>query len=167
MGLSPYAHPNPLVSKAQRSLIGSRSHDVAVDRLKKRLDESWAHGVPTYEFVGGLQPVDAPVLSSDKAVEARRHVNRYARIRVCHRRAFKAFGVRCSKWLGRVRNLIHIPQKYIRVTEIREDTNSALRGQSCRSTPRANANEGNAHAATRTSIPNPSPTYRVRPNDSQ
>src|SRR5438876_4752015 len=62
--------------------------------------------------------------------------------------------VRCSAWLGRVRNPIHTPQESIRVTEIREDTNSTLRGQSCRSTPRANANERNAHAATRTSIPN-------------
>src|SRR6266481_6735722 len=57
-------------------------------------------------------------------------------------------------WLGRVRNLIHSPQKYIRVTEIREDTHSTLRGQSCRSTPRANANERNANTATGTSIPN-------------
>src|SRR5437899_5739930 len=57
-------------------------------------------------------------------------------------------------WLGRVRNLIHTPQKHIRVTEIREDTNSTLRGQLCRSTPRANANERNANAARYTSIPN-------------
>src|SRR6266576_7078625 len=35
--------------------------------------------------------------------------------------------VRWSAWLGRVRNLIDTPQKYIRVTEIREDTNSSLR----------------------------------------
>src|SRR6266567_8163346 len=56
--------------------------------------------------------------------------------------------------LGRVRNLIHTPQKYIGVTEIREDTNSTLRGQSCRSTPRANANERNANTATCTRIPN-------------
>src|SRR5216117_3251944 len=62
--------------------------------------------------------------------------------------------VRCSAWLGRVRNLIHALQKYIRVTEIREDTNSPLRGQSCRSTPRANANERNANTATCPSIPN-------------
>src|SRR6266478_9530102 len=63
-------------------------------------------------------------------------------------------GVGWSAWLGRVRNLIHTSQKYIRVTEIREDTNSTLRGQSCRSTPRANANERNANTATGTSIPN-------------
>src|SRR5205823_11447441 len=62
--------------------------------------------------------------------------------------------VRWSAWLGRVRNLIHALQEYIRVTEIREDTNSTLRGQSCRSTPRANANERNANTATCTSIPN-------------
>src|SRR2546426_4353563 len=62
--------------------------------------------------------------------------------------------VRCSAWLGCVRDLIHTPQKYIRVTEIREDTNSSLSGQSCRSTPRANANERNANTATGTSIPN-------------
>src|SRR2546425_10988575 len=61
--------------------------------------------------------------------------------------------VRCV-WLGCVRDLIHTPQKYIRVTEIREDTNSSLSGQSCRSTPRANANERNANTATGTSIPN-------------
>src|SRR2546428_9898615 len=62
--------------------------------------------------------------------------------------------VRCSAWLGCVRNLIHAPQEYIRVTEIREDTTSTLRGQSRRSTPRANANERNANTATGTSIPN-------------
>src|SRR2546430_2534103 len=61
--------------------------------------------------------------------------------------------VRCSA-LARVRNLIHSPQKYIRVTEIREDTNSTLRGQSCCLTPRANADERNANTATCTSIPN-------------
>src|SRR5438552_17320982 len=62
--------------------------------------------------------------------------------------------VRGSAWLGRVRNLIHAPQEYIRVAEIREDTTSTLRGQSCRSTPRANANERNAKTATCPSIPN-------------
>src|SRR5262249_34027608 len=56
--------------------------------------------------------------------------------------------------VGRSRNLIDAPQKCIRVTEIREDINSPLRGQSCRSTPRANANERNADTATGTSIPN-------------
>ena len=58
----------------------SRSHDVAVDRLEKRFDESRVHGLPTCEFVGGFEPVDAPILSCDEAVEARRHVDRYARI---------------------------------------------------------------------------------------
>src|SRR5437016_4496612 len=62
--------------------------------------------------------------------------------------------VPCSAWLGRVRNLIHTPQKNIRVTEIREDTNSPLRKQSCRSTSRPNTNERNANTATCTSIPN-------------
>src|SRR5438445_5799387 len=62
---------------------------------------------------------------------------------------------RVRAWLGgHVRNLIHAPQKYIRVTEIREDTNSTLRGQSCRSTSGANANERNANTAKGTSIPN-------------
>src|SRR5439155_13786202 len=77
--------PQPCGCKAKRGLIGTRPHDVAVDRLEERLDESWVHGVPAYEFVCGFEPVDAPVLASDEAVEARRHVDRYARIRVCHR----------------------------------------------------------------------------------
>src|SRR4029450_9780560 len=88
-------------------------------------------------------------------------------------------GVRCSAWLG-VRNLIHTTQKYIRVAVVRddansslcgepahptqkylraavvrEDANSPLCGQPCRATARGNANERNANAATRTSIPNP------------
>jgi len=32
-----------------------------------------------------LEPVDATVLSSDEAVEARRHMDRYARLNICHR----------------------------------------------------------------------------------
>src|SRR5262249_2862663 len=59
--------------------------------------------------------------------------------------------VRSSAWLGRVRNLIHTLQKYVCVTEIREDTNSTLRGQSCRETPRADTNERKAKTATCTS----------------
>src|SRR5882724_4650864 len=74
----------PLGLKTKRGLIGSRSHDVAVDRLEERLDESWVHYLPACELVCGFQPVDAPVPSSDEAVEARRHVDRHARIRVCH-----------------------------------------------------------------------------------
>ena len=77
--------PEPLGFKAKRGLIGSRSHDVAVDRLEERFDESRVHGVPACEFVRGFEPVDAPVLSGDEAVEARRHVDRDARISVCHR----------------------------------------------------------------------------------
>src|SRR3954471_10168114 len=61
----------PLGLKMQRGLIGSRSHDVAVDRLEERLDESWVHRVPAGEFVGSLEPVDAPVPASDEAVETR------------------------------------------------------------------------------------------------
>jgi hypothetical protein len=59
-----------------------------------------------------------------------------------------------QRMLGRVRNLIYTPQKYVRVTEISEDTNSPFRGQSCRSPARADANERNANTATGTSIPN-------------
>src|SRR5439155_10918139 len=55
-----------------------------VDRLEKSFDGTGVHGVPACEFVGGLEPVDAPVLSRDEAVEARRHVDRHARIRVGH-----------------------------------------------------------------------------------
>src|SRR5262249_40917564 len=80
--------PQPLGIKTKRGLIGSRSHDVAVNRLEERLDESWIHGVAVYEFVRRLEPVDAPVLSSNEAVEARCHVDRYARISVRHRVAF-------------------------------------------------------------------------------
>src|ERR1043166_9786667 len=71
--------------KTQCGFIGSCAHDVAVDRPEKRLDESRLHGVPTREFVRGLEPVDAPVLSSDEAVEARRHVDRDAGIGACPR----------------------------------------------------------------------------------
>jgi hypothetical protein len=77
--------PQAFGLKIQRSLVCSRSHDVAVDRLEERLDESWVHRLPVSEFVGGLEPVDAAIFSSDEAVEARRHVDRYVRISVCHR----------------------------------------------------------------------------------
>jgi len=72
--------PEALGLKIQRGLICSRSHDVAVDRLEERFDESRVHGLPACEFVCGFEPVDAPILSSDEAVEARRHVDRHARI---------------------------------------------------------------------------------------
>src|SRR5262249_39153327 len=80
----------PFGVKTQRSLIGSRAHDVTVDRLEETLDESWVQGFSVCEFVGGFEPVDAPVLSSDKTIEARRHVNRYARVSVCHRVALSS-----------------------------------------------------------------------------
>ena len=60
-----------------------------------------------------------------------------------------------SALLGHVRNLIRSAQKQLCVAEIREDTDSSLCRQPCRATPRANANERNADAATRTSIPHP------------
>ena len=72
--------PEAFSLKIQRGLICSRSHDVAVDRLEERFDESRVHGLPACEFVCGFEPVDAPILSSDEAVEARRHVDRHARI---------------------------------------------------------------------------------------
>jgi hypothetical protein len=43
------------------------------------------HGVASYEFVRGLEPVDTPIFSSDEAVEACHHVDRHTRISVCHR----------------------------------------------------------------------------------
>ena len=76
--------PKSFGFKTQRGLIGSRPHDVAVDRLEKCLDESWVQVVPAREFVRRLHPVNAPVLSGNETVEARRHVNRYARISVSH-----------------------------------------------------------------------------------
>ncbi len=63
--------------ETQRRLIGARSHHVAVDRLAERLDERRVHRFPAGEFVRSLHPIDAPVLSRDEAVEARRHVDRY------------------------------------------------------------------------------------------
>src|SRR5262249_36196752 len=77
--------PQPFGLKTERGLISSRSHDVAVNRLEERFDKAWVQGVPAYEFVRGLHPGDAPVLSSDEAVEARCHMNRNARISPCHR----------------------------------------------------------------------------------
>ena len=43
--------PQSLGFKPKRGLIGARPHDVAVDRLEKRFDESRVHGVPACEFV--------------------------------------------------------------------------------------------------------------------
>src|SRR5262245_34383601 len=76
--------PRPFGFKTKRGFVGSRSHDVTVDCVEERLDDARVHGVPAEEFVRGLEPVDAPVLSSDEAVEARGHVDRYLRFRVCH-----------------------------------------------------------------------------------
>ena len=78
----------PFGFKIQRSFIGSRPHDVAIDRFEESLGEFWIKRIPAFEFVRGLEPVDAPVFSSDEAVEARRHVNRYARISDCPRIVF-------------------------------------------------------------------------------
>src|SRR3954447_8885165 len=58
---------------------------VAVDRLQERFDEFGIHAVTACELVRGLHPVDAPVLARDEAVEDRRHVDRDARLSVCHR----------------------------------------------------------------------------------
>src|SRR5450432_2888233 len=63
-GFVPVRPPEALGFETKRGLIGSRSHHVAVDRLEERRDESRVHGVPTYEFARGFEPVDAPVLSS-------------------------------------------------------------------------------------------------------
>src|ERR1700704_5710792 len=41
----------PFAFKTQRGLIGSRPHDVAVDRFEEGLDESWVQGFPAREFV--------------------------------------------------------------------------------------------------------------------
>src|SRR5262249_44877761 len=76
--------------KTQRGLISSRPHDVAVDRLQKTLNKFWVQGFSVCEFVRCFEPVGAPVLSSDKPVEARRHVNRYARVSVRHNLALSS-----------------------------------------------------------------------------
>jgi hypothetical protein len=54
--------------------------------------EAISLGVTVHEFVCGLEPVDAPVLSSDEAIEARRHVDRDMRIGVCHAFALMSSG---------------------------------------------------------------------------
>lgn len=41
-------------------------------------------GRPAVETVGRLQPVNAPVVPSDEAVEARRHVDRDSAVNVRH-----------------------------------------------------------------------------------
>src|SRR5205823_5141475 len=74
----------PLGLKVQRSLVRPRPHDVAVDRFKKGVDERRVHGLPVRKLIGSFEPVDAPVLSSNEAVQTRRHVNRYTRITACH-----------------------------------------------------------------------------------
>src|SRR5690242_4670919 len=70
--------PEPFGFERQRGLVRSRSHDVAVDGLEEGFDESWLHRGSAREFVRGLKPVDASVLSRDEAVETRRHVDRHA-----------------------------------------------------------------------------------------
>ncbi len=114
-GFVPVRPPRSLSFKTKRGLIGSRSHDVAVDRLEERLDESRVHGVPAYEFVRGFEPVDAPVLSSDEAVEARRHVDRYVRIRVCHRFALTSSARPASRLWSRPTSHVVIHRKLVRV----------------------------------------------------
>ena len=50
----------------------------SVDCLEELGDEFRGEHVPAFELVRGLQPPDASVSSSDKAVETRHHVDRYA-----------------------------------------------------------------------------------------
>src|SRR5262249_55552365 len=50
-GLVAVRPPQPLGLKSQRSLICSRSHDVAVDGLEERFDGPRLQGVAVYEFV--------------------------------------------------------------------------------------------------------------------
>ena len=69
----------PLGLEAKRGLVGSRSHDVAVDGLQELLDESRFHGNAVCEFVRCLEPIDASIPSRDEAIEARYHVDRHAR----------------------------------------------------------------------------------------
>src|SRR5688572_28665138 len=83
VGLSPYPQPNPRASKPSASLVGSRSHDIAVDRLEERLDEYGIRRFSAGEFVRGLQPVDPPVVPCDEAVETRLHMDGDAGISVC------------------------------------------------------------------------------------
>ena len=45
---------------------------------------AWIQKIPVCKLVACLEPVDASILSSDKTVKARRHVNSYTRIKVCH-----------------------------------------------------------------------------------
>jgi hypothetical protein len=72
----------PLGFEAERGLVSPRPHDVAVDRLQKRIDLSRVHRLAAREVVRGLEPVDAPVLAGDEAIEARGHVDRDARVAV-------------------------------------------------------------------------------------
>src|SRR6476620_2515766 len=96
-GLVAVRPAQPLCIEIQCCFICARAHDITVDRFEKRLDESWLHGLTTCEFVGGLEPVDAPVLSSDESVEARGHVDRYARINIWpHTMILRRMHVRCN-----------------------------------------------------------------------
>src|SRR5687768_9453637 len=58
-GLVAVRPAEPLGFETKRGLVGSRSHDVAVDRLEEGLDESRVHRVAAGEFVRRLQPVDS------------------------------------------------------------------------------------------------------------
>jgi len=67
----------------QRGLIRSRPHDVAVDRLKKDSTNPGSRVSPPANSSEVSSQSTRPSLSSNEAVEARRHVNRYARIQCC------------------------------------------------------------------------------------
>src|SRR4051812_7379038 len=84
-GLVAVGPPEPSGLEAERRLIGVRAHDVAVDRIEEGLDGCRIHRFSRRELVRCLEPVDAAVPPRDEAVEARRHVNRYAGNRACHR----------------------------------------------------------------------------------
>ena len=85
--------------EAKGGFVGSRSHHIAVDHLEECLDERGIHGVSACELVRGLEPVDAPVLSSDEPIEACRHVDGDPRLRVGHR----FVGAACLSGRRRVR----------------------------------------------------------------
>src|SRR4029453_15404274 len=84
-GFIPVRPSKPLGFETKRRLVGSRSHDIAVDRLEELFDESRLQRRPAGEFVRGLEPVDASILPSDEAVEARRHVDGHTRFSDDHR----------------------------------------------------------------------------------
>ena len=55
-GLVTIRPPQALGFKAQRSFVGSRTHDITIDRLEERLNESRIHGIPANEFVCDFHP---------------------------------------------------------------------------------------------------------------